>query len=83
MGFLSRIAWDVYRNTQRQKEQQRKQQRQARLYPATTALAAIQKQERERKAREELARRGIVLPGASVPAKRRRRVRNGTWVKRI
>ena len=55
MGLFSMMVRDAIRTSDRNKAARLR----ARQYPATTRLAAIKKAEREQKAREELARRGI------------------------
>ena len=57
MGLFHMMVNDAIRTSQRNRTARER----AKQYPATTKLAAIRKAEREQKAREELARRGIRL----------------------
>ena len=57
MGLFHMMVNDAIRTSNKNRAARER----AKQYPATTRLAAIRKAEREQKAREELARRGIRL----------------------
>ena len=57
MGLFHMMVNDAIRTSQRNRTARER----AKQYPATTKLAAVRKAEREQRAREELARRGIRL----------------------
>jgi hypothetical protein len=61
MGLLHMMIRDAERR-KRQQAAIEKRAANARRYPATTRLAAVRREEREARAREELAARGIQVP---------------------